>query len=153
VNSPTELIAHPDVVAPDLRASGGEEAMQSLHARLCAASPAVKDAAELLRVLLERMRLASVCIAPEIAVPHARTDAVERMVLAVGRAPEGVYFDAEHPHVRLIFLIGTPRERVGEYLQMVAILARLLKTEGVRAGLLAAKTEAELRSWLAPKVG
>jgi mannitol/fructose-specific phosphotransferase system IIA component (Ntr-type) len=36
-----------------------------------------------------------------------------------------------------------------DYLQLVAGLVRLLKTEGVREGLLTAKTEEEFRGWLA----
>jgi mannitol/fructose-specific phosphotransferase system IIA component (Ntr-type) len=146
VNGTTELIAHPDVVVPNLRAANGEAAIRALHARLCAVTPAVKDARGLLEALIERSQLASVGIATDVALPHARTDAVERMVLAVGRAPDGIAFDAAHPSVQLIFLIGTPRQQVGEYLQVVAALSRLLKTEGVRAALLAAETEEELRA-------
>ena len=147
--APTELITLPDAVVADLRAASGEEAIRLLQARLCAATPAVKSPPELLAALLDRARLSSVCIAPEIALPHARTDAVERVVLAVARAPAGIAFDAEHPAVRLVFLIGTPRQAVAEYLQMVATLSRWLRTAGVREALLAAPGEKELRGILA----
>ncbi|MDB6093187.1 MAG: putative IIA-like nitrogen-regulatory protein PtsN [Verrucomicrobia bacterium] len=94
--------------------------------------------------------LAPVCIAPEVALPHARTTAVERVVLGVARiAPPGVGFDAEHPHVRLVFMVGTPKNQVEEYLLSVAAITRLLKVEGVRTGLLTAPTEAEFRALLA----
>ncbi|HEX2853574.1 MAG TPA: PTS sugar transporter subunit IIA [Opitutaceae bacterium] len=145
MNLPTDLIAHPDVVVPHLQAGTGEEAIRELHARLCAATPAVTHPEKLLETLLERARLTSVAIAADVALPHARTDAVERMVFAVGRAPEGIAFDAAHPRVQLIFLIGTPRDQVSEYLRVVAALSRLLRTEGVRAAMLAATTEDELR--------
>ena len=97
-----------------------------------------------------RAMVASVCIAPEVALPHARTVAVDRLVLAVARiAPPGVGFDGEHPAVRLIFMVGTPRQQVEEYLRLVAAISRLLKSPGAREALLAAKTEAEFRAALA----
>lgn len=152
--SPIEFLAEPDVVALDLAASSGEEAVRTLHARLAdparaGASTVITDAAGFLTDVLGRMRLASVCLADDIALPHARTDAVSRMVLAVGRASGGVAFDPEHPAVRLVFLIGTPRRDVGEYLKVVAALSRLLRPPEVRSGLLAARDEAEFRSLLA----
>lgn len=146
VNLLTDLIAHPDVVVPDLRSATGEDAIRELHARLCAATPAVTAPPKLLDALLERSRLTSVGIAPDVALPHARTDAVERMVFAVGRAPAGIAFDPAHPRVQLVFLIGTPRDQIGEYLRMVAALARLLKTDGVKLALLTANAEDELRA-------
>jgi len=149
VDVPTDLIAQPDVVMLDLVADSREAALRALHAEL-ARSPAVTDAERFLRDMLERVMVASVCVAPDVALPHARTTAVERIVLGVARlAAPGVGFDGEHPSVRLMFMIGTPKEQVGAYLQLVAGISRLLRTEGARAGLLAAGTEAEFRARLA----
>lgn len=149
MNLPTDLIAKPDAVVLDLRAANGEEAIRALHARLGDVGGAVTNGPQFLTDLLERAQLASVCIADEIALPHARTAAVERMVLAVGRATEPIAFDAEHPKVRLVFLIGTTKAAVTDYLQVVAALSRLLKNATMRANLLAARDEAEFRALLA----
>ncbi|MDB6167683.1 MAG: putative IIA-like nitrogen-regulatory protein PtsN [Verrucomicrobia bacterium] len=146
---PSQLLGKPDALILDLVANSREAALCTLHAQL-AASPAVKDAPLFLHGLLERAMLAPVCIAPEVALPHARTTAVERVVLGVARiAAPGVGFDAEHPQVRLVFMVGTPKQQVEEYLLSVAAITRLLKTDGVRAGLLTARTEAEFRALLA----
>lgn len=149
MTQPTDLIANPDALALELRATSGEEAIRELHARLGSAVGAVTDAPRFLADLIERAGVASVCIADGIALPHARTPAVSRMVLAVGRAAREVAFDAEHPHVRLVFLIGTPKEAVTDYLKLVAALSRGLKNGKFLDGLLAATTEAEFRGWLA----
>lgn len=142
VQSPTELIAQPDVVMLDLVASSREAALRALHARL-ATLDAVADPDRLLLDLLERAMVAPVCIAPDVALPHARTAAVNRIVLGVARtAAPGVGFDGEHPAVRLIFMIGTPRQEVAEYLQLVATISRVLKVPGAREALLAAEDEA-----------
>ena len=149
MNPPTELIANPDAVVLDLRAASGEEAIRVLHGRLGAAGGAVTDAPRFLDDLLDRARVASVCIGDELALPHARTEAVGRMVLAVGRAAGDIAFDAEHPGIRLVFLIGTPKAAVRDYLQVVAALSRLLKDPATRAALLTTPTEQEFRELLA----
>lgn len=149
VKSSTELIAKPDLVKLDLVANSREAAMRALHADL-ARVPGVTDGDRFLLDLLERVMIAPVCIAVDVALPHARTTAVDRIVLGVARlAAPGVGFDGEHPAVRLMFMIGTPRQQVEEYLQLVAAISRLLRMDGARAGLLAAKTEAEFRKLLA----
>lgn len=146
---PSQLLAKPDALILDLAANSREAALSGLHAAL-SRCPAVKDAPRLLHGLLERAMLAPICIAPDVALPHARTDAVERIVLGVARlAAPGVGFDAEHPNVRLVFMVGTPKPQVDEYLLAVAAITRVLKAEGIRLGLLAAKTEAEFRELLA----
>ncbi|RFC51658.1 MAG: PTS system protein [Verrucomicrobia bacterium] len=133
----------------DLAVNSREAAICALHASL-AQSPAVKDAPQFLHGLLERAMLAPVCIALDVALPHARTDAVERAVIGVARvAAPGVGFDAEHPAVRLIFMVGTPKPQVEEYLLTVAAITRTLKAPGVHDGLLAAKSEAEFTALLA----
>ena len=151
MNSPTDLIARPDAVVLDLPASSGEVVMEALQARL-KILPAVTDAAGFMRDLLERAEVSSVCISPEVALPHARTAAVNRLMLAVGRTAGPVAFDAGHPGVRLVFLIGTPKVQVTEYLQLVAGVSRLLKQDKVRSALLAAPDEAAFRAVLADGV-
>jgi mannitol/fructose-specific phosphotransferase system IIA component (Ntr-type) len=145
---PTECIADPEVVVLDLDAGSGEAAVQVLHQRLTAATNAVVNPPQFLADLLARARLAPVCIAEDVALPHARTDAVSRIVIAVGRSSRGIAFDANHPAVRLVFLIGTPKAAVTEYLRVAAVLSRLLRRGAVRSGLYAAADEAEFRALL-----
>ena len=132
----------------DLEAETGEEAVRVLHERLASISDAVVDAPNFLRDLTLRMRLGPVCITDDIALPHARTNAVSRMVLAVGRSREPIPFDPLHPAVRLVFLIGTPKDAVTGYLQAVAVLSRRLRDPATRAGLHRATDEAEFRALL-----
>lgn len=149
VTQPNDLIANPDALALDLWATSGEAAIAELHGHLGSGAGAIKDQPRFLADLLERMRLASVCIAEEIAMPHARTAAVDRMVLAVGRCVQPVAFDADHPRVRLVFLIGTPKEAAADYLKLVAGLSRRLKSAATRKALLAAPSEGEFLAILA----
>jgi mannitol/fructose-specific phosphotransferase system IIA component (Ntr-type) len=149
LKSPTELIAKPDIVKLDLVANSREAALRSLHADL-ARVEGVTDPDRFLLDLLERAMVAPVCIAADVALPHARTTAVDRIVLGVARlAAPGVGFDGEHPSVRLMFMVGIPRQQVEEYLQLVAAISRLLRYDDARPDLLAARTEEAFRALLA----
>ena len=93
------------------------------------------------RELVERDEMRSTAAGYGVAFPHARTDAVKEIIVAVGRSARGVKFGAEV--VNFIFVIGTPREKASEYLVTVGTLARLLRKEKIRTALLGAATPEE----------
>ena len=89
--------------------------------------------------ILERERISSTALAYDVAIPHARTDQCNEILLAVGRSVAGVDFGVPNSQpVRLVFLIGTPKRMVTEYLRVVGNLARLLRQDALRAQLLTA---------------
>ncbi|MCS7063574.1 MAG: PTS sugar transporter subunit IIA [Methylacidiphilales bacterium] len=89
--------------------------------------------------LLARERVETTCIGNSIAFPHARTDHVKSLILAVGRSNEGILFENCNQIVRLIFVIGTPKRMTTEYLTVVGALARILKDPSNREALLKAE--------------
>jgi mannitol/fructose-specific phosphotransferase system IIA component (Ntr-type) len=109
-------------------------------ARLLEGHPDVLDFPGFYSDLLARERLDSTCIGNGIALPHARTDHVKNVVLAVGRSEPGVFFENCNQMVRLMFVLGTPKSNPGDYLQLVGLLCRLLKDPAGSAALLAAAT-------------
>jgi len=90
--------------------------------------------------LLARDRLDTTCLGNEIALPHARTEHVRKIVMAVGRSDPGVFFENSNQNVRLMFVLGTPKANPGDYLQLVGLLCRLFKDAAIRETLLAAPT-------------
>jgi mannitol/fructose-specific phosphotransferase system IIA component (Ntr-type) len=82
-----------------------------------------------------------------VAFPHAKSDAVERVVFAFGRTVAGVDFQAlDSKPVRLIFVIGAPREAEPSrvYLNLMARLSFLMKDEGNREALLTALSPSDV---------
>jgi mannitol/fructose-specific phosphotransferase system IIA component (Ntr-type) len=112
-------------------------------AQLLQANPNVTNFAGFYEELLARERIESTCLGNEIAFPHARTDSLKGMVLAIGRSTAGVWFENSSQNVKLIFVIGTPKRMVTDYLSVVGGLARLLKDAATREQLLTAKTVEE----------
>ena len=70
------------------------------------------------------------------------------MVLAIGRSTKGVWFENCNQTVKLIFVIGTPKRMVTDYLSVVGGLARLLKDASTREQLISAPNVEEFCSTL-----
>ena len=77
--------------------------------------------------LLARDRLDTTCLGNAVALPHARTEHVKKIVMAVGRADTGIPFDTNGEIVRLFFVLGTPKTKPGDYLAVVSALDNLIK--------------------------
>jgi len=105
-------------------------------ARLLDGHPDVVDFAGFYGELLARDRLDTTCLGNAIALPHARTEHVRQIVLAVGRSETGIPFDANGEIVRLFFILGTPKSKPGDYLAVVSALCKILKDPDDRASFL-----------------
>ncbi len=93
--------------------------------------------------LLARDRLDTTGLGNGVALPHARTEHVKEIVLAVGRSDAGIAMDQGGEPVRLFFVLGTPKSKPGDYLAVVSALCKLLREAATREALLAAATPEE----------
>ena len=127
-------------ISLDIAATDKNEAILEV-AGIVRRDPDVLDFGCFCQELLAREELRSTCAGYGVAFPHARTDAVREIVIAAGRCATGVLFGKEK--VQFIFVIGTPREKVSDYLVAVGTLARLLRSESIRAALTKATSPEE----------
>ncbi len=109
-------------------------------ARLLDGHPDVTNFQGFYNELLARERLDTTCLGNEIALPHARTEHVKKIVMVVGRSPAGIHFENSNQNVRLMFVLGTPKSNPGDYLQVVSALCKIFKDPANREALLAAAT-------------
>lgn len=124
-------------------APGTKEDVLSSMVRLLALSPVVSDSEALLRDVLAREKLVTTGVGYGVAFPHAKSAAVKSVGFAFGRTAEDVDFDAlDGNPVRLIFLIGAPKESEPSrvYLNLMARLSFLMKGEASRKALLEARS-------------
>jgi Kef-type K+ transport system membrane component KefB len=125
-----DLLAAP-LFIPRLQAATREEAIAELARP--AGRAAGLGAARVAEAVLLRERLMSTALGNEIAVPHARLDALKRPVLAVGHSREGIDFDSPDGRpVRLVFLLLTPDQDMGTQIQIMGQIARLFQHESAR---------------------
>lgn len=109
------------------------------------ASGLVTSQEEFISSIMRRENLESTGIGYGVAIPHARTNAVQQVVIAFGRSEKGVDFsslDGKLSH--LIFLIAAPETLKREYIWTLAKLSSLLRREEVRNRLLQAETVDEV---------
>jgi mannitol/fructose-specific phosphotransferase system IIA component (Ntr-type) len=112
-------------------------------ARQLATHPEVANFDGFYQELLARERLDTTYLGNEIALPHARTEHVRRIVLAVGRSTPGIHFENCNQTVRLMFILGTPKSNPTDYLMVVSSLCKILKEEANRTALMTAATPAD----------
>lgn len=123
----------------NLLSESKEDAIREL-ARLMKGAQEIVDFERFLEDVFERERLGTTGIGDGIAIPHARTDAVGQLVIALGRSAHGVEFESsDGKKVKLLFLMGTPEGSVSHYLRILAQLTRLIKGSTFRKKLLEAR--------------
>ncbi|HAE21314.1 MAG TPA: hypothetical protein DCG47_03190 [Spirochaetaceae bacterium] len=127
-----------------LIASSKAEAIGELVASLERAGR-INDHERVLKDVLERERTVSTGMEKGIAIPHARTEGVNGMAVAVGLSPEGVDFQAlDGQPARLIFLIASSPDDRGPHLQLLAAIAKRLRDDPRRQAALAAANPGQL---------
>ena len=125
-----------ELINLDLLSERKEDAIREL-ARLMERTQGMIDFDLFLEDVFKRERLGTTGIGDGIAIPHARTDAVDQLVIALGRSARGVEFESlDGKKVKLLFLMGTPKGSVSHYLKILAQLTRLLKEGTFRDKLL-----------------
>jgi len=124
----------------NLTASDKEAAVKAV-AHLGKDHPDIQDFPSFCRSVYEREAAGSTSIGRGIAIPHARTDVCKHMVLIVARLTRGIAFDEKDVEpVRFVFLVGTPKRMVTDYLRIVGALARCMKDDDFRRKLIEVST-------------
>lgn len=109
------------------------------------ANKLVRDGKEFIKALAKRENLESTGIGDGIAIPHARTDAVQDLILAFARSQQGIDFSSiDDKPSHIIFLIASPEGKKSEYIMALAKLSRLLRKHPVRELLRDAKNPKEI---------
>ena len=116
-------------------------------AKLLETDPNVANFQGFYNELLARERLDTTCLGNEVALPHARTEHVKQIVIAVGRSDAGVHFENSNQNVRLMFVLGTPKSNPGDYLMLVTLRRseQVLALPAVQPARTRTPTEAELK--------
>ena len=134
-------------VTTNLRAqSNKEEVIRELAQLLVnAGSIKEKDVNKLIQTLMKRESLGSTGIGQGVAIPHGKSDCVNKLVAAFGVSRPGVSFDAlDGEPVSLFFLLIAPEDSAGPHLKALARISRLLKDRHFRESLRSAADEKTL---------
>lgn len=133
----------------DFSAASKDQAITRMVA-LLGASGALNDAVAFEDELRKREAEFTTGLGDGIAIPHAKSAAVNYPAIAFARSVEGVdWASPDGSRTTLIFLIAVPAAQSGEaHLRILALLARNIVHEGFRAGLLSAPEPSAVRDVL-----
>jgi mannitol/fructose-specific phosphotransferase system IIA component (Ntr-type) len=95
--------------------------------------------------LLDREQTMSTGIPNGIALPHAKTTAVQELTVAIGIKKSGVDFDsALDDKTRIVILALAPPEKAKTLYQFLLTITAILNDDTVHSKLLSAKSPAEV---------
>lgn len=128
-----------DAIEPNMKSTTKKDAIGELVALLKRAE-AIAEESSVAEVVLGREELGTTGIGEGIAIPHGKSDTVDRLVAAFGRSEKGIDFDSiDNQPVHLFFLLVAPSDSAGPHLMALARISRLLKNKDFREGLMKAE--------------
>lgn len=134
----------PDLILADLQAQNKEGVLTELANLIAAHVPAL-DGGEVLQVLLDRERLGSTGIGDGFAIPHGKIKSIDRMIIAFGRARQGIPFDSmDGKGAYYFFVLIAPEDSAALHLKALAKISRFLKNSSFKESLSRAASGQEL---------
>ena len=104
-----------------------------------------EDRESILASLKQREEEMSTGIGFGAAIPHARSDRIEELVVSFGRSSQGIEFDAlDDAPVKFVVLFIVPKNQSKTHLRSLLSIAKFLSDRSNRESLAAAKTADEI---------
>jgi PTS system nitrogen regulatory IIA component len=131
-------------IMPDLRCADKKGVLEELANAVSNHEPSIEKGA-LVKVLVERERLGTTGIGDGVAIPHGKMKGVSKPVISFGRCKDGVDFDSIDGQPAYLFcLLVAPENSSSVHLQVLAKIAKLLKSNALRKKLMEAKDREEI---------
>lgn len=124
-------------ILTDIKSAKKEEVIKELVEALMNSGDIDKRCRnKLTEALMARESLGSTAIGQGVAIPHAKTDCVSKLVAAFGLSKKGVDFDSlDGEPAYIFFLLIAPQDSAGPHLKALARISRLLKDKFFRDSL------------------
>ena len=123
----------------DLKATSKDEAIAELIDLAVAASAGDEFSEQLLGRVLEREALTSTAVDRGVAIPHARSEQVEGVVVSLGIHRSGLDFGSPNGDpVHLVFLVLSAPTATPAYLSILGRTARIFRSEQMLQSVLGA---------------
>ncbi len=95
--------------------------------------------------LYTREDLGTTGIGKNVALPHAKTEGVNELIIGLGISKEGIdYASIDEEKANIFFMFLSPAGETQEYLKILAKISRLIREDEFRKKILNAKSETEL---------
>jgi len=123
-----------DLVLCHVSGANKEQVISNIIDNISQNRPDLMDYDKFRSEVLTREKLGSTGIGDEIAIPHARTDLVNQIVITFARTEKVINFEAiDGLPVQYVFLIAVPTNELKTYLTTLAMISRLVKDKDIRS--------------------
>lgn len=118
-----------DVVKVPLTSTSKPEIIRELI-QILADKGTIEDAEKVYNAIMDREAQGSTGLEQGIAVPHAKTDAVTDLTIAIGISPKGVDFESlDNEPSKIFFLMLAPPNKSGPHIEALSEIAKLTKSK------------------------
>ena len=105
----------------------------------------IKNEEQGLNDIFTREEMGSTGIGKKIALPHAKTKAVDELMITFGISRNGIAYNSiDDENVNIFFMFLCPENKTQEYLKVLARISRLIREDRFVEGLLKATTNEEV---------
>ena len=133
-----------ELIICDLAATTKDDVIAEL-VNLVSTSKNIADKKQLLEDIAQREQKMSTGMEHGIAFPHAKSEGVKHLTIAIGRKKSGIEFDSLDGLPSQIFvLIASPKDEAAPHLQVLAAVSGVLSQEENRKKILDAATADEI---------
>ena len=135
-----------ETILPEMQATERYAAIAELVSLLVGTGQiAAPDQNDVLTALRAREETMSTGIGFGIAIPHASSDKVTKVVAAFGRSTKGIEFESlDNAMVKFVVLFVVPKDQFQTHLRTLAAIAKFLNSREVRDQLGTAATAADI---------
>ncbi len=138
-------------IAVSMKAANKDELLKNMM-DLASESGNVTDRQKALDEIMQRERIMSTGIGHSIALPHAKTEAVKEMTIAVAITESPVDFDSlDNKPIEIVFLLLGQVSNITEHLKTISEISQLLNCEETKGQMIKAKSSDELLKVLQKK--
>jgi len=139
----TEILELTCVKVP-LQATNKTSAIKELI-DLLAQNVAFRDYNAVCQAVMEREAIRSTGVGQGFAIPHGKTNTVDRIYMAVGKLNNPIDFNSiDGQLVTMIVLLVSPLDQTGPHIQALARISRLMTDQNLRNSLWASNSAEEL---------
>lgn len=105
----------------------------------------IKDEEQALNDIFAREEMGSTGIGKKIALPHAKTKAVDELMITFGISRNGIAYNSiDDENVNIFFMFLCPENKTREYLKVLARISRLIREDKFVDSLLKASSNEEI---------
>ena len=134
-----EFLYSSESVIVDLSVSSQKQLFQEMAKAIIDANGLDVTVRDIVSAAVERERLGSTGVGNGVALPHARIDGIDQVMVGFARLTEPLDFDSvDNRPVDLVAFLLAPSDAAGAHLRALARVSRQLRREEKRAKLRAA---------------